>query len=72
LGGVKMRKLLALGLVLLVLVAVFIFIPFAVAYSIGHPERFEYYVKALEYGLLGLKEYFKFVLDLFKEAISVG
>ncbi len=34
-------------------------------------DRFDYYVKALEYGLKGLIEYLKFVIELFKTAVSL-
>ena len=33
-------------------------------------DKFDYYVKALEYGLKGLIEYFKFVIELFRAAVG--
>lgn len=56
-------------------------VPALTALALGHPERFEYYVKALEYALSGLgttlkanldafREYLKTVVDLFVKAVT--
>jgi hypothetical protein len=60
------------GKVLLVLTAVSVIaVAGAVVYAAGSdPEKFQYFVKALEYGLKGLKEYFNFIIELFKIAVS--
>lgn len=43
----------------------------AVAYaSASNPEKFKYFVEALKWGLAGLKEYFKFIIELFKVAVG--
>jgi len=63
---VNLRKLLlVVGVISVVAVAG------VVVYAAGsNPEKLEYFVKALEYGLKGLKEYFNFIVELFKIAVS--
>jgi len=65
-----MKKRVLLELIILSLIAIFIFTPFIVSASVGHPEKFDMYVKALEYMLKGLIEYFKAITDLFVKAIT--
>jgi len=57
--------------VILGLFALFIVLPAGVALAEGNPQMFDYYIKALEYGLKGLQEYFNFIIELFKVALSV-
>jgi len=41
----------------------------ATVYAAGSdPEKFQYFVEALKWGLEGLKEYFNFIIELFKIA----
>jgi len=56
-------------IVLLMLIAVssIIWLPAVAAFS--HPDKYQYYIKALEYLLKGLQEYFKAVITLFREAV---
>jgi isopentenyl diphosphate isomerase/L-lactate dehydrogenase-like FMN-dependent dehydrogenase len=74
------KKWLAIALVLGAIAAL-IGVPAITALALGHPERFEYYVKALEYALAGLgttlkanldafTEYLKTVVDLFVKAVT--
>jgi len=67
--GKLSKKWLAVALVLGVAVAL-IGIPAITALALGHPERFEYYVKALEYALRGLMETLKANLDAFREYLK--
>jgi len=62
----RLEKLLVVVVALLVLATGAVL---AVA-AVGHPERLEYFIKALEYGLKGLEAYLNFVKDLFIEAIT--
>jgi len=57
--------------IILAVLGMFIGVPSTLALAKGVPELFEYYVKALEYGLKGLSEYFKFIIDLFKVIVSL-
>lgn len=41
-------------------------IPLAVVYAQEGIDGFQAYVKALEFGLLGLGEYFGFIIELFE------
>jgi hypothetical protein len=67
---VKMsKKAIAIIVVLAILIA-FVGVPATTALALGHPERFEYYVKALEFALRGLQEYFKTIIELYKLTIS--
>jgi len=68
-GGSKGKVLL---LIVLATLALLIGIPATVAIATGSPENFQYYIKALEYGLKGLAEYFRFVIELFKVAITTS
>jgi hypothetical protein len=74
------KKWLAVAILVGVAVAL-IGVPALTALALGHPERFEYYVKALEYALSGLgttlkanldafREYLKTVVDLFVKAVT--
>jgi len=38
--------------------------------TVYHPDRLEYFIEALKYGLEGLKAYFDFIVRLFVEAIT--
>ena len=67
----RRRTAVILGLVLLAC-TIFLFAPATVALAEGHPEVFNYYLKALEYGLKGLQEYFNFIIELFKTAVSLA
>jgi len=51
--------------------ALFIVLPAGVALAEGNPQMFDYYIKALEYGLKGLQEYFNFIIELFKVVLSI-
>jgi len=46
--------------------------PFIAAAAGGDLTRFDYYVKALDYGLRGLTAYLQFIIDLFKAAVGIG
>jgi len=63
------RRLVVLGIIALLLTSV-IWVPALVFAASGQPEKFQYYVKALEYGLKGLQQYFQFIIELFKAAVS--
>jgi len=67
----KRRTAVILGLALIIC-ALFLLAPATVALAEGHPEVFNYYLKALEYGLKGLQEYFNFIIELFKTAVSLA
>ena len=41
-----------------------------IALAVSNPDKLEFYIKALEYGLKGLKEYFQFIIELFKLVMS--
>jgi len=62
-------KLLALVLVFVLLTAV-VLVPGVVYAATGQPDKYQYYLSALEALLKGLVEYFKAVIELFKTAIS--
>ncbi len=47
-----------------------VFIPSAIVLAKSGIDGLEAYEKALEYGLDGLVEYFKFIIELFKVAIG--
>jgi len=63
------KKAIAIIVVLAILIA-FVGVPATTALALGHPERFEYYVKALDYALRGLVEYFKTIIELYKLTMS--
>lgn len=64
-----MRRWLALAIAVLIITSI-IWLP-AITFALtDNYDKFQYYVKALEYGLKGLVEYFKFIIELFKVAIS--
>ena len=63
------RKLIVVVAVVLLLTSVLWFPAIALAVTDNY-DKFEYYLKALEYGLKGLQEYFKFIIELYK--ISIG
>jgi len=62
--------LIAVGIITAINVAV-IGVPVTVALASGQPEKIEFYIKALHYGLQGLKSYFDFIVELFKAAAGV-
>jgi len=64
-----MTRLEKILLVIVVVLALATSTTLAVA-TIGHPDRLEYFIKALEYGLKGLETYLNFVKELFVEAIT--
>ncbi|RLE87273.1 MAG: hypothetical protein DRJ67_05140 [Thermoprotei archaeon] len=47
-----------------------IWVPALALAATGQVDKFNYYVKALEYGLKGLIEYFNFIVELFKVAVA--
>ena len=68
---IKYRERTLILLLLLMLTVTSIIWVLAVVYATtGSPEKFQYYVKALESMLEGLKEFFKAVIELFKEAVE--
>ena len=62
----KAIVLIALALILTAI----LWIPAIVFAASGAPEKFQYYVQALEYLLRGLIEYFRHVIELFRAAVS--
>ena len=66
----KMRKKTLALLVLLSVIALFIATPIIVSVAEGNPTKLEAFVKALDYALRGLIEYFKTVIELYKLTIS--
>jgi len=65
----KLRRLVVASVVVLLLTSI-IWVP-AIAFALtDNYDKFNYYVKALEYGLKGLQEYLKFVIELFKVAVG--
>ena len=63
-------KWIAVGIVTAVNAAI-LGLPAAIAISSGQPEKLDFYVKALQYGLKGLQAYFGFIVDLFKVAVGL-
>ena len=57
--------------IVLAILGMFIGVPGVIAVGNGSPELFQYYIKALEYGLKGLSEYFKFIVELFKVIVGI-
>jgi len=66
----KMRKKTLALLVLLAVIALFIATPAFISLAEGNPTKLEAFVKALDYALRGLIEYFKTVIELYKLTIS--
>jgi len=64
-----MRRFKKLLLAIPISIGVILGIP-ATVYAIEGIDNFQAYLEALEYGLLGLIEYFGFVLRLFEMAVS--
>jgi hypothetical protein len=64
-----MRKSVVVFLILL-LVSGFIWMPMVVFAVEGNPDKFQYYVQALEYMLKAFIELLKAILELFKEAVG--
>lgn len=62
----KMDKKKICFAIILAILGMLVGVPGAIAVANGTPELFQYYIKALEYGLKGLSEYFKFIVELFK------
>jgi hypothetical protein len=67
--GGSLRRLLVLLIVVLAVTAV-VWMPAVVFAVRDEMDKFQYYLKALEYLLAGLREYFNAVIELFKEAIK--
>jgi hypothetical protein len=66
-GG--LRKLIAI-LVIIIAATSIVWMP-ALTFAVrDEMDKFQYYLKALEYLLAGLREYFNAVIALFKEAIK--
>ncbi len=65
----RRSKLVAIALVVALLTSI-IWVPALTLAATGQIDKFNYYVKALEYGLKGLIEYFKFIIELFKVAVT--
>lgn len=65
----KTKKLLLVLLIAIVATSI-VWFPAVVMAVTDNLDRFDYYVKALEYGLKGLWYYFKFIVELFKTAIT--
>jgi len=66
---VSRRKLIGILIVLLVITS-FLWVPLVVFAVTDNLDKFDYYVKALEYGLKGLVKYFDFILKLFEKAVT--
>jgi len=67
---VKMsKKMLVIVVVLTILIAL-VGVPVMVTVAQGRPEKLEAFVKALEFALRGLQEYFKAIIELYKLTIS--
>jgi len=62
-------KLLVLVLIFVLLTSV-VWVPGIVSAAEGHPERFEIYIKTLEFGLRGLYEYFQFLIRAMLEFLK--
>lgn len=67
--NIKNRKVI-LVIILLTIASSIIWVPAIVLAASGNTDKFQYYLKALEYGLKGLSKYFEFIIDLFKAAVS--
>jgi hypothetical protein len=66
---VGLRKLIAI-LVIIIAATSILWMP-ALTFAVrDEMDKFQYYLKALEYLLAGLREYFNAVIALFKEAIK--
>jgi len=65
-----MRKKLLIGILVLLIISSVIWFPITTFALTNSFNKLDYYIKALEYGLKGLQEYLKFVLELFKEAVT--
>jgi hypothetical protein len=63
------KKAIALIAILAFLTA-FMIVPVMVAIAEGNPQKLEAFVKALDYALRGLIEYFKTIIELYKLTIS--
>lgn len=63
------RKLLAILIAVLILTSV-IWLPALVLAVTNNFDKFDYYIKALEYGLKALVKYFEFILKLFEKAVT--
>ena len=64
-----MRRLVAI-LVIILAVTSIVWMPALVFAVRDEVDKLQYYIKALEYLLAGLREYFNSVIALFKEAIK--
>jgi len=65
-----MNKRVVIVVLVVLSITSILWIPAVVFALSGCPEKFDYYVKALEYMFKGLVEYFKWVVELFKIATS--
>jgi len=64
-----MRKIYILFFLTILFMSILL-LPAIVCLATGQPDKFQYYVQALDYLLKGLIEYFKAVVELFKTAVS--
>jgi len=64
-----LRKIYILFFLTVLLMSILL-LPAIVCLAEGNPEKFQYYVQALEYLFKGLIEYFRAVIELFKTAVG--
>jgi len=66
----KSKRVIIALIVLVLVISSIIWAP-ALAFALNNDfNKFNYYLKALEYGLKGLIAYFKFVEEMFKLALT--
>lgn len=65
----KERKAIIVLLIVLALTSI-LWLPATVMALTDNYDKFQYYVKALEYGLKGLEAYLRFIIELFKTALA--
>lgn len=66
-----MKKKTIFLIVSIVFLTAIIWFPALVLATTDNFDKFQYYVKALEYGLKGLTAYFEFIIKLFRYAVGV-
>ena len=66
-----MNKKIIIIIIGLLAITSFIWIPAIVFAITDNYDKYAYYLKALEYGLEGLKAYFEFIKDMFKLALQL-
>ena len=65
-----MKRKTVIAIILFIAFTSILWIPATVFAITNSLDKFQYYVKALEYGLKGLEAYFKFIIELFKTALG--